>query len=144
MSDKYPLSRKMRRIIEVSGLFIERDVDKLTPSAIEALNTKSVPSSRSVRKHLFKPARKISKTTYIIPVNEGAITGGGTLRVGELDDISLYDNGIEYVEVDGTRAPDHYDRYQFTHDPAAAVDVIYFIGELSNINNGTCDITVEN
>lgn len=77
-------------------------------------------------------------------VNEGAITGGGVLQTGELDDTSLYDNGIEYVEVDGTRAPDHYDRYQFTHDPAAAVDVIYFIGELSNINNGTCDITVEN
>lgn len=79
-------------------------------------------------------------------VNEGTITGGGTLRVGELDDISLYDNGIEYVEVpDGSSwTPDNYDRYQFTHDPAAAVDVIYFIGELSNINNGTCDITVEN
>ena len=79
-------------------------------------------------------------------VNEGTITGGGTLRVGELDDISLYDNGIEYVEVpDGSSwTPDNYDRYQFTHEPDAAVDVIYFIGELSNINNGTCDITVEN
>lgn len=79
-------------------------------------------------------------------VNEGIITGGGTLRVGELDDISLYDNGIEYVEVpDGSSwTPDNYDRYQFTHEPDAAVDVIYFIGELSNINNGTCDITVEN
>lgn len=86
MSDKYPLSRKMRRIIEVSGLFIERDVDKLTPSAIEALNTKSVPSSRSVRKHLFKPARKISKTTYIIPVNEGAITG---YFFNSLEDLTL-------------------------------------------------------
>ena len=75
-------------------------------------------------------------------VNEGAITGGGVLQTGELDDISLYDNGIEYVEVDGTRAPDHYDRYQFTHDPAATVDVIYFIGELSNVNGGVCDITV--
>ena len=39
--------------------------------------------------------------------------------------------------------PANYDRYQFTHEPAATVDVIYFIGELSNINSGTCDIAVE-
>ena len=78
-------------------------------------------------------------------VNEGTITGGGTLRVGELDDVSLYDNGIEYVEApDGSSwTPANYDRYQFTHEPAATVDVIYFIGELSNINSGTCDIAVE-
>lgn len=78
-------------------------------------------------------------------VNEGTIAGGGTLRVGELGDISLYDNGIEYVEVpDGSSwTPDNYDRYQFTHEPDAAVDVIYFIGELSNVDSGTCDIAVE-
>ena len=86
MSDKYPLSRKMQKIIQVSGLFVERDVDKLTPERIEAMNTKSVPSSRLARKLLNKPARKISKTTYIVPVNEGAVTA---YFFNSLEDLTL-------------------------------------------------------
>ena len=76
----------MKKIIDISGLFIERDVDKLTPATIEAMNTRTVPSTRLVRKLLSKPAKKISKTTYIIPVNEGAITA---YFFNSLEDLTL-------------------------------------------------------
>lgn len=68
-------------------------------------------------------------------VNTGSMTGSGTLQLGELDDITDYDNGIEYVELGldwSDRTPASYDRYQFVRDPAATVEVVYFIGALSN------------
>lgn len=76
----------MRKIIDISGLFIERDVDKLTPDTIDAMNTRSVPSRRVVRKLLYKPSRLISKTTYVIPVNEGVVTG---YFFNSLEDLTL-------------------------------------------------------
>ena len=76
----------MKKIIDVSGLFIERDVDKLTTETIEARNTKSVPSSRSVRRQLNRSAKKISKTTYVIPVDEGMITA---YFFNSLEDLTL-------------------------------------------------------
>lgn len=76
----------MKKIIDVSGLFIERDVDKLTAETIEARNTKSVPSSRSVRRQLNRSAKKISKTTYVIPVDEGMITA---YFFNSLEDLTL-------------------------------------------------------
>lgn len=86
VKEKYPLSRQMKKIIKVSGLFIERDVDRLTSETIEALNTKSVPSSRQVRKLLYRPSRMISKTTYVIPVDEGMITA---YFFNSLEDLTL-------------------------------------------------------
>ena len=75
MDEKYPLSKKMKKLIALSNMFTERDVDKLTPEVIENLNKKTIPSSRFVRKLFNKPAPHISQTTYVIPVTEGAITG---------------------------------------------------------------------
>ena len=75
MQEKYPLSRKMKKIIALANMFTERDVDKLTPELINNLNKKTIPSSRLVRRLFNKPAPHISKTTYVIPVTEGAITG---------------------------------------------------------------------
>ena len=79
-------------------------------------------------------------------VNTGALTGSGTLYTDEQNDASSYDNGIEYVEIDEStdRAPNNYSRYQFVRDPAETVDVIYFVGELSNQNGGTSTLTERN
>ena len=41
MNEKYPLSRKMQKIVSLSNTFTERDVEKLTPEAINNLNKKS-------------------------------------------------------------------------------------------------------
>ena len=79
-------------------------------------------------------------------VNEGTITGGGTLYTGELEDLSDYDNGIEYVETGlswSDRTPDNYDRYQFVRDPAEMVEAIYFMGQLLNQNGGTCTLSTQ-
>lgn len=75
-------------------------------------------------------------------VNTGTINGSGILFVGELDDISEYDNGIEYVEVN-EYIPSDYSRYQFVRDPRETVDLIYFEGELSNQGGGTCTLKVK-
>lgn len=88
-------------------------------------------------------ARLVASGTVL--VNSGSITGGGVLQCGEFNDVSSYDNGIEYVETGldwNERTPANYDRYQFVRDPSATVDVIYFIGELSNLNDGSCDLTI--
>ena len=76
-------------------------------------------------------------------VNTGALTGSGRLYTYEMNDASSYDNGIEYVyvEEDTERTPSNYDRYQFVRDPSATVDVIFFLGELSNQNGGTSTLT---
>ena len=65
MQEKYPLSRKMKKIIALANMFTERDVDKLTPELINNLNKKTIPSSRLVRRLFNKPAPHISKTTYV-------------------------------------------------------------------------------
>lgn len=81
-----------------------------------------------------------------VVVNTGSMTGSGTLQLGEPDDITDYDNGIEYVELGldwSDRTPASYDRYQFVRDPAATVEVVYFIGALSNQDGGACGLTVQ-
>ena len=81
-----------------------------------------------------------------VVVNTGSMTGSGTLQLGELDDITDYDNGIEYVELGldwSDRTPASYDRYQFVRDPAATVEVVYFIGALSNQDGGACGLAVQ-
>ncbi len=64
----------MKKIVEVSSLFIERDVDKLTVERIEEMNQRDVAATRPARRYLHKMPKDISKTTYVIPVNEGMVT----------------------------------------------------------------------
>ena len=81
-----------------------------------------------------------------VVVNTGSMTGSGTLQLGELDDITGYDNGIEYVALGlswSEQTPASYDRYQFVRDSADTVEVIYFIGALSNQDGGACGLTVQ-
>ena len=81
-----------------------------------------------------------------VVVNTGSMTGSGTLQLGELDDITGYDNGIEYVALGlswSEQTPANYDRYQFVRDSADTVEVIYFIGALSNQDGGACGLTVQ-
>ena len=75
-------------------------------------------------------------------VNSGTISGAGTLNIAVADDATSYDNGIEYVKVEGEQTPSDYSRYRFTHDPAATVDVTLFVGELSYQDGGTCTANI--
>ena len=78
--------------------------------------------------------------TGTVLLNNGSISGEGTLLNGEYYDTSDYDNGIEYVESDNHR-PNDYSRYQFVRDPAATVELIHFVGSLAG--NGSCTVTVQ-
>ena len=102
MNEKYPLSRKMQKIVSLSNTFTERDVEKLTPEAINNLNKKSIPNSRFVRKLFNKPAPHISKTTYVIPVTGGVITGhfyssSADLAMTSLKPLIIYMHGGGWV-----------------------------------------------
>lgn len=74
MDEKYTLSKKMKSIVELSQKFTSYDVDTLTPEHIQEINQISFPNGRIVRKLLGKSAPNITRSTYIIPVNEGSIT----------------------------------------------------------------------
>lgn len=73
--EKYKLSRTMSNIIKVAQKFTETDVEKLTPELIHSINQRPIPNNRLTRKLLNKPVKHIIESTYIIPVNGGAITG---------------------------------------------------------------------
>lgn len=73
--EKYELSKKMNNIINLSKRFTEQDVDKLTPEIIKNLNRRSIPNNRLTRKLFNKPIKDIYESTYVIPVDNGAITG---------------------------------------------------------------------
>ncbi|MFA7370995.1 MAG: alpha/beta hydrolase [Sphaerochaetaceae bacterium] len=69
-------SKKLRRIIKLSNkLSGVRESYDLTDGQIEEINKRSLPKNRLTRKLLKKPIKKIEASTYIIPVEEGAITG---------------------------------------------------------------------
>lgn len=73
--EKYTLSKKMLNIIKLSQRFTEQNVEKLTPELIRSLNQKAIPNNRITRKLLNKPVKDISESSYVIPVDNGAITG---------------------------------------------------------------------
>lgn len=74
MDEKYTLSKKMKGVINLAQKFTSFDVDTLTPTQIQEINQRSFPNGRVVRKLLGKPSGNITRSTYIIPVNDGSIT----------------------------------------------------------------------
>lgn len=98
MNEKYPLSRKMEKIIERSKYFTERDPERLTPEVIDSYNKKGLPKSHFIRSILYPAVRNITCTTYIIPVNEGAVTGylyssSDTLAITSLKPLIFFFHG---------------------------------------------------
>lgn len=85
-------------------------------------------------------------TNGTVLVNTGSITGAGTILTGEYEDVTDYDdhNGLEWVEIEaGTGStPVNHSRYVFTSDPAETVEAIYYLGEVSNQDGGTCTLTL--
>ncbi len=76
-------------------------------------------------------------------INNGTITGSGTLNAVLGDDITAYDNGIVFVEVAYDKwVPGNYSRYKFIKDPEKTIKVTLYKGELVNENGGTCTVTV--
>jgi Esterase/lipase len=73
--EKYSLTNKMSNIIKLSQRFTETDVDKLTPELIHSINQRTIPNNRLTRKLFNKPIKDIVESTYVIPVENGAVTG---------------------------------------------------------------------
>ncbi|NLA93219.1 MAG: alpha/beta hydrolase [Spirochaetales bacterium] len=74
--ERVTLSKKMRRILKLynkqsGGL---ESVD-LTEAQIDEINRRSLPKNRISRILYKKPARGITTATFIIPVEEGVVTG---------------------------------------------------------------------
>lgn len=74
MSD-YPLTFKTRRIIKLKNKIDLADVTTATQQQIDEYNRSDIKADHAF-KVLYKPVKKdILRRTFIIPVNDGAITG---------------------------------------------------------------------
>ena len=70
------ISKKLRRIIRLSKKITgELDGSELTEQQISDLNKRSIPNNWLTRRILKKPAKHVETSTFIIPVDEGVITG---------------------------------------------------------------------
>jgi acetyl esterase len=77
MEPTLDISKKLRRIVHLSTKLAgaHQDSSILTESQISDINKISIPNNWLTRKLLHKPAKKVESTTFIIPVEQGAVTG---------------------------------------------------------------------
>ncbi len=71
----YDISRKLKRIIELSKRLTNNNMADLTEERIDEINNISIPNNWVTRKLLSKPAKNIDSKTFIIPVTDGVVTG---------------------------------------------------------------------
>jgi len=70
------ISRKLQRIIKLSIKLANRpDASELSESQINEINRLSIPNNWLTRRLLKKPTRKVISNTFIIPVEDGMVTG---------------------------------------------------------------------
>jgi acetyl esterase len=70
------ISKKLRRIIKLSKKLLgEIDASLLSEQEIQEINNRSIPNNALTRRLLKKQASNIDTKTYIIPVDDGVITG---------------------------------------------------------------------
>ena len=70
------ISKKLHRIIALSKKITgEIDGTELTEQQISEKNQRSIPNNWITRRILKKPAKKVETTTFIIPVEDGVLTG---------------------------------------------------------------------
>lgn len=70
---EYKLDRKDRAFIKGLREFFSMNPEGLSPTEINEINNTPV-KSKLARRYLSKSKSKITVTTYVIPVNEGAVT----------------------------------------------------------------------
>ncbi|MDD3943092.1 MAG: alpha/beta hydrolase fold domain-containing protein, partial [Sphaerochaetaceae bacterium] len=75
-SSQIQISKKLQRIIALSKRISgPTDGSELSEEQISEINKRSIPNNWITRRILKKPAKKVETNTFIIPVEEGAITG---------------------------------------------------------------------
>lgn len=68
-------------------------------------------------------------------LNSGHISGTGAVSIERLDDLSGYRSGLVQPKTEEGSGPTG-----FVLDPAETVDVLRFPGELTNVENGVCEL----
>lgn len=72
----FTISKKLQRMLtlyrKIAG---DTDGTELTEAQISELNTRSIPNNWLTRRLFKKPNKKVETSTFIIPVEDGAITG---------------------------------------------------------------------
>jgi len=67
-------------------------------------------------------------------MNNGELTGNGTIILTEYTNAaSRYDNGIDYVIVEGDQSLNDYSRYKFVKDPEVTVNAIIYQSKVSGV-----------
>lgn len=74
--------------------------------------------------------------------NTGSVTGEGYLIEESECELVGYDTGIEWIEPSDweNQTPWDYSRWAFVRDPIINAEMLYFLGELSNRDGGTCTL----
>lgn len=73
---KFPIPKKLQRIIALSKkLTGDSDIAEMTEEQIAEFNSRSIPNNWLTRRLYRKPTRKIETSTFIIPVEDGVVTG---------------------------------------------------------------------
>lgn len=84
MEQPINISKKLQRIIQLSKrLAGNSDGSDLTELQINERNKASIPNNWLTRRLLKKPASKVETSTFIIPVEDGMVTGYFFQRRGE-------------------------------------------------------------
>lgn len=102
MSEKYPLSRKMERLIKLSSQVRVMNTDHLSLEDLNMLNKKPIGKGRVIRSLFGRDIKNCSCTSYIIPVTDGAITGylyncDGSDSMSSLKPLLIYFHGGGWV-----------------------------------------------
>lgn len=77
MEPTIKISKRMERIIKLSTRLAgaHQDSSELSEAQISEINKISIPNNWITRKLLKKPAKQVETTTFIIPVEDGVVTG---------------------------------------------------------------------
>ena len=99
---EYDLSRRMKRLIKLVNKISNWDPDELTAERIAELNAVSLPSNVLTRRIFGKPARNITTKTFVIPVDDGKVTGylfekEGSREISDLVPLIIFYHGGGWV-----------------------------------------------
>lgn len=76
VEQEFTISKKLQRIIALYKRIIgETDGSEMTEEQISELNNRTIPNNWLTRRIFKKPAKKVETSTFIIPVEEGMVTG---------------------------------------------------------------------
>ncbi|MHA7965428.1 S-layer homology domain-containing protein [Paenibacillus sp. CAU 1782] len=114
---------------ELYGRFLNKGTIKINSGQLSLSNAGTVLTNEGEIE--LAPEALVSIRGSVL-LNSGEISGSGRIQLEDTTDISSrYDNGIQYVVVEGEQTVSNYSRYKFTSDPKTSVKAIIYSSRIS-------------